>query len=577
MKNPGLKALATVLSASVILAGCNGLGKMAKKANTVTYEVKPNPMEMHGDSISVTVSGKYPPKYFAKKAVVTVTPTIKYSGGETAMKAVTIVGEKAEGNGTKVAYKAGGSFSHTAKVAYQPGMEKAELMLKATGQVKSKTKDFPEMKIADGTIITPLLVRSDDKVLIGKDNFQRITPVSNTANIYYVVNQSVVRPTEMNSDEMKTMKEFISMGVKKGNYNFKNMNVSAYASPDGEQSLNADLANDRAKSGSKAMQGVFGDKKNKVDAGTKPEFYNTVTTAEDWEGFKKLMEASNIADKDLILRVLTMYTDLDQREKEIKNLSKTYVEVAENILPKLRRSVLTLNAEVVGRSDEQITKLAMSNSDSLSVEEILYAATLTNDWNTKLDIYKKAEKQYPSDWRTVNNVGYVYLMQNKLADAEAQFKKADGISQNNPIIQNNLGVVARWKGDRKAAMNYYKSATSAGPEVSYNIGILNILDGDYSSAVSNFGGNKSFNTALAQLLNGNPDAAMSTLDSSPEKDAAHSYYLKAIIGARQGKTDVMTNNLKAAIQKDASYRQKAQDDAEFIKYRENGDFKSAIQ
>jgi tetratricopeptide (TPR) repeat protein len=576
MKNPGLKALATVLSASVILAGCNGLGKMAKKANTVTYEVKPNPMEMHGDSIQVTVSGKYPAKYFAKKAVVTVTPTIKFNGGETAMKSVTLVGEKAEGSGTKINYKSGGSFSHTAKVAYQPGMEKADLMLNAKGQVKSKTKDFPAMKIADGTIVTPLLVRSDDKVLIGKDNFVRITPVSSTANIYYVVNQSVVRPTEMNSAEMKTLKDFIATGVAK-KYNFKNMNVSAYASPDGEQSLNANLANDRAKSGSKAMQGVFKDKKNKVDAGTKDDFYQTVTTAEDWEGFKKLMESSSIPDKDLILRVLTMYSDLDQREKEIKNLSKTYVEVADKILPKLRRSVLTLNAEIVGRSDEQITKLASSNPDSLTVEELLYAATLTNDMNTKLTIYRQAEKQYPNDWRAVNNVGYVYMMQNKMNDAQSQFEKASKLSPNQPVVLNNMGVVARWKGDRKAAMDYYSKASAAGPEVSYNTGIIHIQNGNYSGAVSAFGGSKTFNLALAQLLSGNFDAAMSTLDASAEKDAAHTYYLKAIIGARKGQSDVLVNNLKTAIQKDGSYRAKAQSDAEFIKFRENGDFKSAVQ
>jgi Flp pilus assembly protein TadD len=577
MKTQGLKALATVLSASVLLAGCNGLGKMVKKANTVTYTVTPNPLEMHGDSIAVTISGKYPEKYFAKKAVVTITPTLKYNGGEMAFKPVTVIGEKAEGSGTKVAYKTGGSFSYSSKIAYQPGMEKADLMLMAKGQVKSKSKDIPAMKIADGTIITPLLVRSDEKVIIGKDNFQRITPASTTANIYYVVNQSVVRPTEMNSDEMKTMKEFIQMGIKKGNYNFKNISVSAYASPDGEQSLNADLANDRAKSGSKAMQNVFKDKKSKFDSGTKDDFYSTATTAEDWEGFKKLMESSSIADKDLILRVLTMYSDLDQREKEIKNLSKTYTEVADKILPKLRRSVLTLNAEVVGRSDEQITKLAMANSDSLSVEEILYAATLTNDMNTKMQIYKRAEQQYPNDWRTANNVGYAYMMQNKMNDAQAQFDKANKLSPNNPVVQNNMGVIARWKGDRKGAMTYYKSASSAGPEVSYNMGIVNILDGDYSSAVSNFGTNKTFNVALAQVLNGNPDAANSTLDASAEKDAAHTYYLKAIIGARKGQADVAINNLKTAIQKDGSLKSKAQNDAEFIKLRENADFKSTVQ
>jgi Flp pilus assembly protein TadD len=321
---------------------------------------------------------------------------------------------------------------------------------------------------------------------------------------------------------------------------------------------------------------MFKDKKMKVDTATKEGFYNIVTTAEDWDGFKKAMEASTIADKDLILRVLTMYPDGETREKEIKNLSKTYQEVAEKILPKLRRSVMTLNVDVKSRTDEQITALAASTPDSLSVEEILYAATLTQDINTKLDIYKKAEAKYPSDWRTSNNVGYIYLMQNKLNDAEAEFKKADALSANNAIVKNNMGIVARWKGDRKAAMDLYKSATSAGPEVSYNMGIIEIQNGNYPAAVTDFGSNNSFNSALAKLLNGNTEGAMSTIDNSTEKDAALSFYLKAIAGARQGKADVLTNNLKVAIQKDASFKQMAKDDAEFIKFRDNADFKALV-
>jgi tetratricopeptide (TPR) repeat protein len=439
--------------------------------------------------------------------------------------------------------------------------------------VKKKTKDLPAKKVADGTIITPLLVKADDRAIIGKDNFQKVVPHSETAQIFFVINQSQVRGTEMNSKEMKSFKDYIMAASKNPNIAFKNMNVSAYSSPDGETALNGNLAENRAKEATKAMMAMFKDKKMKVDAAAAETFYNKVTTAEDWDGFKKAMEASTIADKDLILRVLTMYPDGDTREKEIKNLSKTYTIVAEKILPQLRRAVLTLNVDVNSLTDDQISKLAASTPDSLSVEEILYAATLTQDINAKLDIYKKAETKYGSDWRTSNNVGYILLMQNKLNDADAEFKKADGLSANNPIVKNNMGIVTRWKGDRKGAMELYKSATSAGPEVSYNMGIIEIQNGNYPAAVADFGSENTFNSALAKLENGNTDGAMSTIDNSTtDKDAALSFYLKAIAGARQGKADVLTNNLKVAIQKDASFKQMAKDDAEFIKFRTNADF-----
>ena len=578
MKNRSLQTLGLALITVVGFTACSGLGKLVKNADKITYKVTPDPMEEHGDSITVSITGTYPAKVFPKKATVTTIPVIKYNGGEKALTPVVLIGEKVEGAGKKIANKTGGSFSYTsAKVAYTPEMKVATLELRVAGQVKSKKKDLPAKKVADGTIITPLLVKSDDKAIMGKDNFQKVVPHSETAQIFFIINQSQVRATELNSKEFKTFKDYIAAASVNPNIKFKNMNVSAYASPDGELALNGNLAENRAKESIKSMIAMFKDKKMKVDSAAKEGFYNKVTTAEDWDGFKKAMEATDPAqfkDKDLVLRVLTMYPDGETREKEIKNLSKTYIEIADKILPKLRRSVLTLNVDVNSRTDDQISKLAASTPDSLSVEEILYAATLTQDINTKLDIYKKAETKYGADWRTSNNVGYVLLMQNKLNDADAEFKKADGLSANNPIIKNNMGIVARWKGDRKAAMDLYKSASSAGPEVSYNMGIIEIQNGNYPSAVTDFGANNSFNSALAKLLNGNSDGAMSTIDNSTDKDAALSFYLKAIAGARQNKADVLTNNLKAAIQKDASFKQMAKDDAEFIKFRANADFKT---
>lgn len=578
MNTKTLRNLTLAVGATAFLVGCNGLGKMIKKQKTITYDVKPNPLEMHGDSVVFTVSGKYPAKVFAKKATVTVTPVVKYSGGEKAMKPVVLVGEKATGSGQKISYSTGGTFSYTTeRFAYEPGMKVAKVELRAQGAVKKKTKDFTPVEIADGTIVTPLLVRNDEKGIYAKDAFVKTTPANQTANIYYVINQSVVRPSELKSDEMKNLQNFINTNINSQWYEFKGIGVSAYASPDGELSLNENLAKDRAKSGSKALMGEFKKNKNKDQKFGKEEAnYTTQTTAEDWDGFQALMQQSNIADKDLILRVLTMYKDGEQREKEIKNLSKTYVEVAEKILPKLRRSVLTVNVDKKSRTDEMISKLATTYPDSLSVEELLYASTLTTDQNAQVQIYQAAEKKYSSDWRTSNNLGVALLMQNKVSEAGEAFKRAEATANGNPIVMNNLGIIAAKSGDRKKAMEYYDKASGAGKEVNYNKGIVNVRDGKYSDAVSNFGDYKGFNKALAELLNGNTGAVASTIDASTEKDMAWSYYLKAVAAARSNNTAEVNSNLKTAIEKDGSLKAAAKDDAEFIKSRDNADFKALV-
>lgn len=576
MRKISVQTMSLTLVAAVGLSACSGLGKLAKNADKIEYKVTPDPIEMHGDKVTVTISGKYPAKTFPKKATVTTIPVIKYNGGEKALNPVVVIGEKVEGSGTKINYKTGGSFSYTSdKVDFTPEMKNATLELRAAGAVKKKTKDLPAKKVADGTMATSLLVKNDQKALIGNDNFVKVIPRSQEASIFFIVNQSQVRSSEMSGDAVKALKEFAANGKAKS-FDFKGMEVSAYASPDGELSLNTNLAENRAKESASAMMKMFKDKNLKLDTATKEAFYTKVTTAEDWDGFKKAMEASSVPDKELILRVLTMYPDGETREKEIKNLAATYTEVAEKILPQLRRSVLTLKADEKSRTDEQISTLAASAPDSLSVEEILYAATLTTDVNAKLDIYKKAEAKYGSDWRTANNVGYAYLMQNKLNDADAAFKRADANSANNPIIKNNMGIVAHWKGDRKAARELYNAGLSAGSEPSYNLGILEIQEGNYATAVSNFASNNTFNAALAKLMSGASDDALATLDKSTDKESALAYYLRAVAGARQNKADLVANNLKTAIQKDASFKQMALDDAEFIKFRSDAGFKDAV-
>ncbi|MBI4947861.1 MAG: hypothetical protein HY840_15835 [Bacteroidetes bacterium] len=580
MKNQ-LQNVALSLLAVAGLASCAGLGSMMKKYDKmVTYEVKPNPLEMHGDTVAVNVSGKYMPKYFAKKVTLIITPTLKYNGGEKALKPVTVRGESVtEGSGTTVKFKDGGSFSYTDRTAYIPEMKNCDLVLKIKGQQKSKSKDFVEKKVGDGTVVTPLLVKNDEKPLLGKDNFQKSYPVSQTTEVFFLVNMSDIRSSEVKGASMSATQKFIEEKRVTKRFVFKGASISAYASPDGELSRNDNLAKDRAKITAKyymnLAKGKAKDKNLMLHGGEVETFYTTTTTAEDWDGFKSLMQTSNVKDKELILRVLEMYPDGEKRESEIKNLSATYKEVSEQILPKLRRSVTTWNCEQMSRPDDEISKLAASYPDSLANEEILYAATLSNDINTKLSIYKNADRLYGTDWRCSNNVGYCNILLNKSVDAQAAMDKAAGLNGNASEVNNNLGILARWSGDRKTAMDFYKKAGSSS-EVSHNTGIVNIRDGKYSDAVNNFGGENSFNAALAKVLAGNGDGALATLDASPEKEDALSYYLKAVVGVRKGNAELLINNLKIAINKDASFKSKAKEDLEFFKYRENADFKALV-
>lgn len=578
MNSKFLRTLGAGLSVAVVLTGCNGLGKMIKKQKDISYNATPNPIEMHGDSIQFSVSGKFNPKLFAKKVTMTITPVLKYNGGEKALKQVVLVGDKATGSGQKISFDKGGSFSYTSeKFLYEPGMKVGKVELRAQGQVKKKVKDFTPIEIADATIVTPLLVRNDEKGIYGKDAFVKTTPVNQVAHIYYVINQSTVRPAEMKSEEMKAVQDFLKANLNNSWYEFKGISVSAYASPDGETEKNENLAKDRASSGSAAMMGEFKKDKNKnVTFGKTKEQYVVGTTKEDWEGFKSLMEASTMADKDLILRVLTMYSDPNQRRTEIKNLSKTYVELAEKVLPKLRRSEITINVDKKSRTDEMISALCTSHPDSLSVEELLYGANLTNDINTKVQIYTAAEKQYGSDWRTSNNLGVALLMQNKVSEAGEAFKRASANAAGNPIVMNNLGIIEAKNGNRTAAMDLYNKASGAGSEVNYNKGILQIRDGKYSDAVSSFGSYNGFNKALAQLLAGSSDAVNATIDGSNEKGMALSYYLKAVAAARRNNTSEVLMNLKTAIEMDGTLKQAAKDDAEFVKLRAEGGFTSLV-
>ena len=561
MEKRHFKGLALLSAASLVIAGCGGLGKMKKYVENIKYTVDPDPLIVQGDSVAVSINGTFPGKYFYRKALVELTPTLTYVGGETPYKMVGFQGDKAVGNFTVIPYETGKAFSYSAKVAYTPAMSTSELMVKILGKQGKKEVPFDPIKIADGVITTPYLLMSDDKVLMAPDAFQRITTHSTDATINYLVNASVVRPGELNDADVKALSSFIKGVQAAGNVRLTGLAIDAWASPEGELSKNENLASDRAKSASAWAKGEI--KRAKLKSDSLETFYGLNPRGEDWDGFKKAMQASStVPDKDLVLRVLEMYPDVTKREEEIRNMAATYKEIAEQILPQLRRSEMRLNYELGGKSDEQLIAMSKSMPDSLNVEELLFSATLTTDLNEKLRIYREASRIFPADYRGPNNAGYILMMQNKMAEAETEFQKANSTTDN-PISTNNLGVVARLKGDRKKAMELYRKATAAGPEVKYNMGIIDIQNGDYGSANSNMSGTNSFNAALAKALGGDAAGAQRILEASSDKDSAMGHYLMAIIGARQSNGDMVRNHLGMAVQQDASLRDKAMKDLEF--------------
>ena len=571
MRNRNSKSLALVVVASTVLIACNPLNKMVKRQGEVNYELTPNPVQMHGDSIAIALNGSFPEKYFNKKVSAVVTPVIVYGESSESFDAFKLKGEDSEAEGSVIKYEPGGSFSHAAKIPYKDGMEFATVELRVTGEYKGKTKDLEPRKVANGTKITPKLVMSSDKAIVGADKFKKFELKDNNVEIHYLVSSSSVRGSEMNDADIKELKAKLKGWNEDVKMEFNSLAISAYASPEGELSKNENLANERAASAAKSIESLL--KRAKVEI---PEGFSTPTgKGEDWSGFKTMMQSSDIADKELIVRVLETYTDGTKREEEIKNIGKTYTEVSKKILPQLRRSQANLVMKHHNLTDDEIKALVDTKIDSLDVEQMLYAATLYTDVAKKESIYKSVSSIHSADWRGPNNVGMIYVSQNKLTEAKAEFDKANGLSANNPVVQNNLGVIARLNGDLAGAMTYYNNVSGAGKEVAQKKGIINIIQGDYASAASNYSGVKSFNSALAQLLNGNNSIA-GVVDGSDDKEEAVSSYLKAIAAARAGDNDAMIKNLKAATAKDAALKAKAKTDAEFIKSRENAGFQAAV-
>ena len=548
-----------VLAAILTLSSCsNKLKPLAEQY----IKAEPQPLEAIGGKVPVTINATFPAKWFNKKAVVTVTPVLRYQGGEAWGTSYTYQGEKVKGNNQVIPQKEGANVTMKSSFTYKPEMKKSELYLTFDAKIKNKTVKLPDVKIGEGVIATSELADA----ATAADKFQRIIKEAHDANIMFLIQQANLRAKELNSDAIKEWKDLVKNADEAPNQNVA-IEISAYASPDGGFKLNNTLAENREGNTTKYLNKEL--KKMKVDAPVDARY-----TAQDWEGFKELVSASNLQDKDLVLRVISMYQDPETREKEIKNISAVYSDLAETILPQLRRSRLTANIEIIGKSDDEISALAKSNPSELNIEEILYAATLTNNDGEKMAIYTKASELYPNCYRTWNNIGMMAFKAGDLAKAEQMFNKSNSI-KNNASANMNLGLIALTKGDQAKAQQLFGNAAGVN-ELSEALGVLYLEQGEYAKAVNSFGSVKTNNAALAQILVKDYSKASQTLNGVAKPDAITSY-LKAVVAARTNDANGVVSNLKAAIAADKSLAKEAAIDLEFAKYATNSDFAALVK
>ena len=549
----------TIIAASLlVLCSCsNKLGEMSPNYFAVTPQV----LEAVNGEVPVTVSGTFPAKFFPKKAVITATPVLKWENGSVNGEEYTFIGEKVEGNNQMIPFATGGNFTMKSTFDYVPEMAKSELYIEFSAKVNNKAKAMPAVKVADGVLATAELyaqTTASTEPANAADAFQRVIKQAKQANIMFLIQQANLRWSETNSDQMKEFTATVKdVYADTDNKVIENIEVSAYASPDGAVDLNDRLATQREKNAEKHVNKLL--KKNKVEANVDAKY-----TAEDWEGFQELVAGSNIADKELILRVLSMYSDPEAREREIKNISSVYSELAENILPQLRRARLTLNYQLIGRSDDEILAAFKEDATVLSVEELLYAATLVESADEKAAIYKKTTELFADDYRAYNNLAELAIKAGDYAAAKNYLSRAAKLNANAAEVNTNLGMIALIEGNVADAENYLVKGTDAEANAAA-LGNLYIAQGQYERAVSAFGDTKSNAAALAQIMSEQYTAANNTLNAVENVDA-YTYYLKAIVGARTNNAAAVAENLAKAVELDSTLAEKAKKDMEFKKF-----------
>lgn len=633
MNKATILKIAVMIILAISFASCNSLNKMAKNFNAVTYEVNPEVLETHGGKVSFTVKGNIPPKFFNRKAAVFFQPVVKYEGGEIELTPMLLKGERVEGEGTTISYESGGNFTYSETFDFKPGMEASELMTSsiaflpknslAAGMTFADAMKFPkainlaEVKLADGIIITSTRVDLANEVTelieIGEDviekdasgnirmdlyqvssdyaidlmelaphGYEKVTVVSEQAFIYYAKNlHNFNAGLEWNKKEdVMAQMENLENFVRKG-WEIKDIEINGWASPEGEETFNEGLSERRAKTANgmllRSLSKLKRESNSQVSYNNAEEDINfkIIGHGPDWNGFLRVVENSQITDKRPILNVVKS-SDVLKREQEIRNMINIYPELEDYILPPLRRAEIKINCYEPKKTDEEIARLATSNPKELTEAELLYAATLSDDWNTQYSIYKAATQNFPGSWKGFNNAGYMAMKLGKTDEALTYLRKAEDLNKNSGQVMNNIGVAYAIQNDFAQAENYFLNANNMGVNNNYNLGLIDIQKGDYKAALAKFAGLRcNYNVALAQLLAGNNSAAATNLECARKNGIT--YYLMAVTGARTSNQTMMMNNLKKAIKANSNLKEEAKRDREFIKYFELPEFREIIE
>ncbi|MDR0872924.1 MAG: hypothetical protein LBN27_05570 [Prevotellaceae bacterium] len=561
------------LLVAALFASCAGkIGELSSDY----VEVVPSPLELKAGKVDAAITAKFPPKYFAKKAILKVTPVlVSADGKEIAAESVSYQGEKVKGNDQVIPYKEGGVVTQNASFDYVDGFEKSELYLDLEATIGKKTQKLPRVKVADGVIITPTLVTGKSLTpTFAEDKFQKSVEQAIDAQVLFVINKYDIRDSEK-KNLTNFLKKLAATTDSTANQALKGVEVQAYASPDGAEDLNSKLAGSREKATVDYLKAEL--KKQKLSA-----LGNSVSskfTAEDWDGFKTLVEKSNIQEKQTILSILQNTADPEKREQEIKKLSSVFDQLATDILPQLRRSKLKLTVDVLGKSDAEIVVTVKKDIKSLNAEELLYGATLTTNAQEKATIYQAVVDQFPNDWRGYNNLGAIKFQQGDYAGATSLFEKALSISSLETKTNYNLGIATLATGkDYAKAASYLDKGKGGVPEADYKDAqaLIQISKGSYSAAATSVDKNNSNVAALTQILTANYNKANATLAAVQNPDATTDY-LKAVVGARTANKQQVIDGLKAAITKDKSLAKKALTDVEFAKFATDADFLSIVK
>lgn len=550
--------LALVAGAAMLLT--TSCGKKLGQFSSDYFNCNPNPLELIGETVPATVTGNVPAKFFVKNATVTVTPTLVFGANEVQGTPSVFQGENVRGNNPVINYNYGGTVTIPANFKWQADMLQSELYLDFVVNQGNNTYALPRVKVANGVLATAdfASVKSIAPAYC-EDGFQRIINEKYSADIRFLINQAKIRKDQLTTPEMDNLRSEIASAAVAPNKKIEDINISAYASPDGPLKWNTELAEDREETTQNYITNWM-----KTDNISDFGELTSQFTPEDWEGFKALVEASNIQDKNLILSVLSMYKDPQVREREIRNMGKVFEQLEETILPQLRYSRITASINVIGKSDAELNKMFDQDPSKLTVDELLYTATLTKDNARKMAIYKAATNLYPKDSRAWNNLGLTQYVADDYSAAAKSFEKAAQLDPKNDDAQMNLGLVAMEKGDYNKANQFFGKAGGV-PELGDAVGVYFLKKGEYAAAARAFNDSKTNNAALAQILTKDYSKARTTLSSIADPNAI-TYYLTAVLGARTNNEQMVVQNLRQAIALNSALKNVAKEDLEFANY-----------